>query len=812
MFLLGADMAPKKTKKFDFLGGGLVTRPDDHYTDLLNDKGKLYSPATQNLQFTKIGSLQKRLGYELQGAPVTSTVTNQTTSNTNVNVTSTGSGTMYMGQKISYGSDTTVESCVWKFYVSVTDKSQITNIQCVIRSDSAGSPGAAVASSANVFIDAYELQTGSPATMFFYFPAPVTLTASTDYWFSVEATSGSSSSGAVLGFGGNGSAGGTVKYGMFSSLASTGSWLPYLVIRNGALATQGIYDYRVNSSGTLTQFPMVAANGVLYYYNAGYTSIKSGLATSVNALFDFATLKNYLFSCDYANNNNQVWDGSAAATMTHGYRGTFSIANSASAGGPWSAAGVVKVMLVTQLVSGGYRCSAVGSTTLGATTNKIDLTSIAVDSVAAQFSFDISSLATTVYCTLPNGSIFYKVPAAYMSAGGINPIANNDTTESILPMTDAQLTAGGSFELNLGYPQGYATGQVATPKAKFFDVFQNMLVSAGDPNNPSRVWFSEQFAPQVWGDGSSGTGIQGDYLDIAISDGETITGLMVSDGALMVGKQSNIYRVDYTGNATDSWIVNKVHGQVGVLSNWSMQIIPQGMFFLSSRGPAICYGTYSDVLPQTRLIQNLFSNTDSDRFNLASMIYAVACNDVTNNQILMTVSSTDSTVRDRILSYDYEQNMFALFDGFVANYIAIIGDSNGFPVLWHGNLSAQIFKRYTAYYDNTAPILVRHSTPNMDLGAPSEYKQVSFLQVGGKTISAAANLIIDVFVDESTTIYRTLTLDTTATEFSTGLMVNLGIVCKSIKLRFRNVDYNGNGLELNWLRLEYSDASGTRYG
>lgn len=815
----------RKQKKWDFLGGGLVTRPDDRMISLLNDKGHLYSPAETNLQFTKIASMQKRLGYTAVGGFIQNAqwyiAGGGFTASTPL--ATVDNKTYAMCFKITAPSSASVISMYAFIYTAVgagnnLDRVLLKNIKCVIKSNSAGSPGATLGTS-NAYNDALEIpQNSSYAPATFYFPSPVALTNGTDYWFCFEGQYQSGASATSLSFLSAVNTGaGTAKvtndsYATFTTQTATITMGIYSTIA----PIQGIYDYRPQASGVITQFPMTACNGTLYYYNAGYTSIKAGLSSSANSLFDFSTLKNYLFSCDYGVTANQCWDGAAAATMTHGYRqsttggNNIALAQSGSAGGPWSANGIVKVMLVTALRSGGYRCSQPVSITIAAGTNKIDITGIAVDAIAAQFSFDVAATATTIYCTTPNGAIYYKVPAASLSTAG-NPIANTQTANSILPMTDATLIAGGSFETNLQYPQGYATGQVDTPKAKFFEVFQNMLVSGGDPSNPSRVWFSEQNAPQVWGNGDSGTSIQGDYLDIATDDGETITGMAIADGALIIGKQNRLYRVDYTGNAIEAFAVNPVHSPVGVLSNWSMQVIPDGLFFLSNRGPAICYGTYADVLPQTRMIQNLFDNTAAESFNLSSMIYAVACNDTTRNQVLVTVSSPGVTIRDRILSYDYEQKMFQLYDGYRANYIAIIGDSNGFPVLYNGNLSGQLFKRSSDYYDSDAYIITSWLSPELNLSEPNTFNQVEWLYLAGK-VQTSGNLYLD-FYAGGTSPYRTIQFDMTRADFADGLAVRVGTLGRISKFRIRSVDFTGvSGFELHWMRLEWSDAGGTRMG
>ena len=814
-------MLPKgrKSKKYDFLVGGLVTRPDDRYINLLNDKGHYFSPNESNADFQKIASIQKRLGYTFASA-VTGTSSSE--------MYSSGSATHISGptqvatdgqiQAIchSFAATSTnniivVSAKIHKNFAAGVANNLMRTVRCLIKADNAGSPGTTLGTSDSL-TDLLECGDGAFLTTNFYFPTYVALTNTTTYWVCFECLPhvGSNAAGLFISYRGKSSSGTTKltsdNYGTFT----TSTFTPDIEILMPNVPVLGIYEYKPEAAGVITQFRILAAQGILGYDNgaAGTTNIATGLASSFNSLYDFSTLKNLLFSCDYATNNNQAWDGAFASTMTHGYRGTFSIGQSGSAGGPWSAAGVVKVMLVTQLISGGYRCSTVSSITLAGTTNKIDLSSIAVNAVAAQFAFDIASTATTVYCTLPNGAIFYKVPAASLSTAG-NPIANSQTTNSILPMTDATLIAGGTFESNLGYPQGYATGQVNTPKSKYLEVFQNMLAMAGDPNNASRVWFSEQYAPQVWGNGDSGTGVQGDFLDIAVDDGELITGLAVADGALMVGKPSAIYRVDFTGNSFDSWIVRKVHGQVGVLSNWSMQVIPDGLFFLSERGPAICYGTYSDILPQTRLIQNLFDNTSPDSFNLASMAYSVACNDTTRNQIIFTVSGTGVTFRNRLMTYDYTQKMFSPYVGYEPNYIANISDTNGFPVLWAGGLSGQVFKRSSNYLDGSLvtadlgpPVILTVNTPEVDFGDPSTWAQVEWLHVAGKT-QTSGNLYLDFFVDGSTD-YWTRELDMTSSLFKNGLAIRVGVVSKDSITGFGALTSPGvSGCEIHWIRLEY---------
>lgn len=807
-------------KKFNWMGGGLVTRPDSHHIEQMQ-KGKTFLLQTSNIDFQKMGSIQKRndfLDLDVTGG---TGVFSWTTSGNKYTVDNFATFTTTAGKSVTSTSANTIGFCVqltatqtrnittMYFPTQISDRSnKFKNIQVTIRANTGGNPGAILTNASQAIIDGYELSTAQ-VYPYYYFPTPVPLTNGSSYWVCLQAEV--TESGLTM-------TGGNVSF-------------PYPSIFTDSVPNHGIYDYKTNIAGATVQTVMAVESGTIWYYNgATWASLVTGLsANTANDLFDFATMKNILFIADNANTKNLMWDQVQSTTSPAGYRGTMNApAQSGSAGGPWSAAGVVKVMLVTQLTSGGYRASAVFSITLAGTTNKIDLTGIAVDAIAAQFStFDIGATATTIYCTLPNGSIYYKVPSASLSTAG-NPIANTQTTNSILPMTDATLIAGGSLETNLSLPTGYFTNQVNTPKTKYLQVWQDFLVMAGDPAYPSSIWISEQYAPNIWSTYGKSYGVR---IDVNTDDGEIVTGLGVADGALFVTKQHNIFRIDYTGDFNDPFRTRLVHGQIGCLSHFTIATIPDGLYFLSERGPSICYGNYSQIIPQTALIQDLFSNSSTQSLNLSAMRYSTGANDTSRNQMIISISqdildvNSESiatvTTRNKMLVYDYEQKQFFLWDHFNANYLAIVSDANNFPRLWFGDLGGYVYQREDNYgnqYIANLPgeLNVLFLTPDLDLGEPTYYKEGVFLEIGGEVISAdtfsagPSLLAVDVFLDKSSTARATLIYDMSKSNFKTGISVPVPGKFKTIKLRFRNRDFNYGGMTLYWMDFTFQ-TEGVRH-
>lgn len=595
-------------------------------------------------------------------------------------------------------------------------------------------------------------------------------------------------------------------------------------------SVNGLWDLRFASAGALVQFYGAASDGNLYAGNPSTVDgggswsdpIYAGGASSLNQLWDSRALQNYYFFCDYSQHTNRVWDGidgsarvapygpttRANSTGKHGYRTTATIAQSAGAGPTWSATGLVQVLFVTQLISGGYRAT-LKTITLAAVGNKIDFTSVAMDSTFDQFYFDINALATTIYCTKPGDPIFYKVPVAYMSTG-TNPLANNVTTFSITPMTDAQLQAGGDIENTLSLPTGYFTSQVDTPLVKFMEIFADSLCMAGDPNYPSSVWISAQLAPQVW---STYGKTFGNRIDVAPNDGEIVTGIRVSDGALFVAKQHNLYRVDFTGDVNNPFRVRLVHGGLGTLSHWSMLVLPKGLFFLSERGPSICYGTYSNLTPTAGNILNLFGPQPSDApaspyIDQALLPYAFSCNDPSRNRTYTAVRITSGgTRKNGLLVYDYDAEEFYIYTFFVQtgpNVLALVGNSSGILNLWYGVAGITGIVNYltsTSFF-TTSSI----ETPFMNLGEPNEVKDGAWIWVYGNNATTAVSsvLTITVYTDNEATAKQTITVDMANANYPKGIGVPLAPSFRSIKLAFSAAIDGTVPFELNSFAIEYT--------
>lgn len=863
----------RERKTYKWMGGGLITLPSDSHIDAMS-KGRLYATRAENVDYFRRGSVSKARGWTQKGDRVDA---GSAYASQPINTDGYGSNRILVlvgsavPRYLNIGQPFTTPATS-KDIASITLDVFISNFTGTLKyslwTEAAGSPVAKIA-------ETRAMSVNTPAAVSIYgkykldFDTPPSLSAGTTYFVSADlyVTSQPYTSGTSM-FSLNGKGNYPTPSTAKVNNRTEGEWhTPLSIFGNTSdiffeiAATSppvlGLWDMRFEDSG-IFQYYGASCDGSLWAgdpdsVDAGGAwddnlavpsstgPIFTGTASTSADLADMKMFKNYAFFCDNAQHGNRVWDGvdgstrspaatygnpsRAESTMAHGYRPSFTGAAGAIVGGDaWSSIGYVSVLTITALKSGGYRAQwdEVQIANVG---NTIDITFGVAGGATedkGEFYFDIDANATTFYLTKPyqtsgEPGIYYKALGSKLT-GGNNPPSNSTCAASavvnISPHTDAQLEAEGDIEKNTTLPQGYFTLQVDTPQFRGMEVFMNMLAGFGDPLNPSRVWLAEQGAPQVWGTYGS---TLGNYIDVAPEDGEVVTGIKVAGNALFVAKQHSLYRVDFTGDYNDPFRIDKVKGSLGTLSHFSMQTIPEGLYFLSEAGPACCYGTYSRLLPATNNIRNLFDRGFAERFNLSALQFAVSCNDRSRGLIYTTLSSTDASLRDQTLVYDYEQGQYFLMKDFNACVIAVIGDADSFPNVWYGDYQGVAYSQNgdsgdTTNEDRLMPMVLE--TPFLDMGDGSQKKSGSFLWLYADVPTADSTMSIEVelFKDDSNTMVQSFVIPATTTNecdlLRKGVARPIAPIFKTLKVRLRvpgiknitisgfDIDYTMEGQEL----------------
>lgn len=758
--------------------GGLATRPSPLIAEGASIK-RMQSPNMRNVDLFNLGSVSKRLGKTLQGSAIASSVyQQQTTSTHTLSIAAASSSTLVVGiaQKITTTGAVTIQSATFKVSALLASTG---TVECSIVANSGADPDPTTPLGTS---QSYNLtSTGTPYTQTFNFSSPVALLATTVYWFVIKYTLGSTSDIAYLRGVNTGS---VVKSNVSYPV---GSWIGqtfngYYVINSSSTSTvvNGLYDYRYGSAST--QRVMAAMGGALYWNNAGtWTSLITGLGSGQDTLWSFATLKDYLFSLDNGTNQGRVWNGTASYTTKLGFRATFSPSDGGAGG---IADGTYSILAVTTLISGGYRASAVGTATLAGGGSIITVGSIVMDGTSASnFGFDIAASATKWFMTAASGTVYYKIPAANMSVA--NPAANNTTTFNITSI--ANLTTANTLLDEYGLQQAYFTTQIDSPTGKYLETFQNMMAMAGDATYPSRVWFSgiadgtNLAGPQIW---STNGDLYGNYRDLEPNDGEVLVGLKEWNGNLYAFKRHSVFLIAFTGVAGNPFEVRRLSGNLGALSHWSITETPNGLAFISERGPALCSGTTISIIPAAASILNKFDLNDTASYALAAMQYTTCGNNSTKMQVQWGVSSHSATTRDITLVYDYEKQAFWEND-VSANFYAEVTDANFFPAVWSGDYSAQIFRMDYGTNDNGSTIPFVFETPNISFGKMFNFKTMDHIFISG-AVQSTGTLTVNIYTDMSSTVQTTRSINMADPRFVKGMMLPLNLTCTYLRIQISN--------------------------
>ncbi len=322
------------------LNGGLSTRPNP-----LLEEGdpakKMYSPALRNVDMFRTGAINKRLGKTIQGSAVSSSglYASQTTKDTGTAkvVTPSQDGAYYATKLPAITGPITVNQITVSAAITqISTRAWILTAE--IWTDNSGTPLALHtngASSNNFSGNA----TAAQQDYTFNFNNLPVLSNTVVYWIVVKCVMGIGlDNGTLTGYGkGTGSA--LIKTAIVVTPSSptwssgiTGEAYYLIYIISTALSTNGVYDYRFSSSST--QRVMAAVGGGLYFHSRNATpltgawssnspvglQIATGLGSGQDVLWDFKSLKNYLFTNDYGTNIGRVWEGASTGTMKLGYR------------------------------------------------------------------------------------------------------------------------------------------------------------------------------------------------------------------------------------------------------------------------------------------------------------------------------------------------------------------------------------------------------------------------------------------------------------------------------------------------------------
>lgn len=210
-------------------------------------------------------------------------------------------------------------------------------------------------------------------------------------------------------------------------------------------------------------------------------------------------------------------------------------------------------------------------------------------------------------------------------------------------------------------PEGNST---AGPKGKYVSLYKDSLFVFGDPDNPSRLYYSG--GGDKINDFTIGGG--GGFIDISKNDGQIGTGMIVFKNSLVVFKEDSIYQFSFDSSGLPSVVL--VNPSVGAIAPRSIIAVENDVFFMSRRGVFTLgneAGFAFDVLRTNELSSRVRSVVTSiDPAHVAN-VAAIYVSDSTKNLAIFAYTPSGSTTNSKAIVYDRERLGFVKWSNIQAN-------------------------------------------------------------------------------------------------------------------------------------------------
>lgn len=263
------------------------------------------------------------------------------------------------------------------------------------------------------------------------------------------------------------------------------------------------------------------------------------------------------------------------------------------------------------------------------------------------------TFAATTGHTLNNQWVFH--PATTITAGNNNHVSWATNVNTMLGTNGVNRPfkwTGSGLASIMSVPAGLTT-------AKYVAVYQGYTLLANVTVSgvvyPNRVYWSALDSISSWD--------SADFRDVNTGDGQSITGLKVLGESIVVCKTRSIWTGQFTGDADIPFVFGESRSYVGAVADESIQVIDNGLMFLSSDGFYFFDGNNS-FKASDRI------NATLDTFAKNRFSECVSSFNATLNRYITSFTTSGGSTHNRNITWDNFNNAFSLWSGVNANCFA----------------------------------------------------------------------------------------------------------------------------------------------
>ena len=289
------------------------------------------------------------------------------------------------------------------------------------------------------------------------------------------------------------------------------------------------------------------------------------------------------------------------------------------------------------------------------------------------------------------------------------------------------------------------------PKGKHVAMYKDSLFIYGDPNNPSRLYYSGG------GDKINDFGAQngGGFVDITKNDGQIGTGMATFKNSLVVFKERAIYQFSFGTTGAPQY--SSVTNAVGCNSPRSIILVENDVFFASYNG-VYTIGNESgfaiDVLRTNEIsakVRSIFQSMEPSRRMNVSAVYAKTAN---LNLVIFSYTPAGGTYNSRALVYDRERLAWYEWTNIQANCWTPYVESDGsYHVLYGDDYSGYVKEILTGDDDFGSAISASAKLRGETFGTLTQYKKLKDMSLVLRQPTGTVN--ISIVVDGTNVAYQT---------------------------------------------------------
>lgn len=293
-------------------------------------------------------------------------------------------------------------------------------------------------------------------------------------------------------------------------------------------------------------------------------------------------------------------------------------------------------------------------------------------------------------------------------------------------------------------PEGDTTGG---PVGSYIALYKDSLFILGDPNNPSRMYYSG--GGDKINDFTIANG--GGFIDISKNDGSIGTGMITFKNTLIVFKEDSLYQFSFTTAGLPT--ITQVNPAVGAIAPRSIISVENDVFFASRRGiftvgnePGFSF----DVLRTNEIsarVRPLYQAINTNYLTNIAGVYATADN---VNLCIFSYTPSGETTNKKALVFDRERSAWYEWTNINANcWTNYIEQDGSLSVLYGDDSSGYVKQVLTGTDDFGTAINGYFKTLAVSFGLLNTYKSLKDVDVILR--NPTGNISLDILTDGVTT-------------------------------------------------------------